>query len=285
MSNKIAIITGCSSGIGKATAKLLKNKGWKVFATARKKDDVQMLSDCGLESCQLDLEDSSSIHSALNYILSKTGNKLNALINNAGFGTLSAVEDLKREELRKQFEVNLFGLQELTNLVIPIFRKEGQGRIINIGSLAGRISIPYSGAYCASKFALEALSEALRMELLKTNIFVSLIEPGFVAGTNFNKNTLGVFNCKNIENSYHHKVYENIGFNLKKTKEQKEINCKNNCASSNYIANKILCVLESDKPHFRYFITKKTSILWLAVNFIPQSIKDIFMKRYFRNIL
>lgn len=284
MENKSVIITGCSSGIGMATAKLLKENGWRVFATARKTGDVEKLIHDGFEAYQLNLEDSSSIQATVNSISTKTGGKLYGLVNNASFEIISAIEDLTRDELRQQFEI-LFGLQELTNLVIPVFRKQGYGRIVNVGSLAGRIPLPYTGAYCASKFALEALTDALRIELCKTNIFISLIEPGpGVIQTNFNKNAIEIFCKKNTETSQHKRAYKNIE-NMTKIFIDKEKNNPSRIGiNSDVIAKTVKKVLESKKPLPRYFVKLKWRILWLAMGVVPTIISDRMLKKYMKNI-
>jgi NAD(P)-dependent dehydrogenase (short-subunit alcohol dehydrogenase family) len=151
------LITGCSSGIGLCVAEGLKKRGHRVFATARKAADVERLIADGLESLVLDLTDSASIRQAMGTVLSRTGGTLDALFNNGAYGQPGAVEDLRRDVLREQFETNLFGTQELTNLVLPVMRRQGHGRIIQNSSLLGIIAMPYRGAYNASKFALEGL--------------------------------------------------------------------------------------------------------------------------------
>lgn len=175
---KSILITGCSSGIGLKAAEILHQKGYRVFATVRKQADLHKLASLGLDAMLLDLADSQSIYHAVNTILGKTGGTLDALFNNAGFVQAGAVEDLTREMIREQFETNVFGTMELTNLILPIMRRQGHGRIIQNTSILGIITMPYRGAYSASKFALEGFSHTLRQELRNTNIFVSMIAPG-----------------------------------------------------------------------------------------------------------
>ena len=209
MSNERSIlITGCSSGIGYGVARGLKQRGYRVFATARKQEDVQRLRAEGLESLQLDVADPASIRSAASRVLSETGDRLYALFNNAGYGQPGAVEDLDRDTLRKQFETNLFGAHELTSLVLPAMRRRGEGRIIQNSSVLGLVTLKYRGAYNASKFALEGLTDTLRLELKGTGIRVSLIEPGPIA-SDFRKNAYRAFK-ENLdpENSPHRTIYE-----------------------------------------------------------------------------
>ena len=179
-SDKSVLITGCSSGIGLCVAKGLRARGYQVFATTRKKEDVAMLKELGLNSLQLDLDDSISIQNAVKQVLHETGGTLYALFNNGAYGQAGAVEDLTRDTLRAQFESNLFGWLELTNAVLPVMRKQGYGRIIQNSSVLGLVAMPFRGAYNASKYALEGLTDTLRQEVTHTseNIHISLIEPG-----------------------------------------------------------------------------------------------------------
>lgn len=157
--SKIVFITGCSSGIGHATAIELKNKGYRVICSARKAEDVQRLQREHFECLQLDLADSNSIQQAVKDLLALTGGHVDVLFNNAAFGQPGAVEDLSREALRNQFESNFFGTHELTNLLIPIMRQQGHGRIIYNSSILGFVAMKFRGAYNASKFALEGLAD------------------------------------------------------------------------------------------------------------------------------
>ncbi len=175
---KSVLITGCSSGIGYCVAKGLKARGYRVFATARKAEDVARLKAEGLESCVLDVSDSASIRQALAWVLEQTGGTLYALFNNGAYGQPGAVEDLSRDVLRRQFETNLFGWHELTCLVLPVMRRQGYGRIVQNSSVLGFVAMKYRGAYNASKFALEGLTDTLRLELKGTGIHLSLVEPG-----------------------------------------------------------------------------------------------------------
>jgi NAD(P)-dependent dehydrogenase (short-subunit alcohol dehydrogenase family) len=184
---KTVLVTGCSSGIGLATAKLLRERGWQVAPTARKAEDLEMLRAEGFEPIALDVTNSASIADAATAVLDRFNGQLGALVNNAGFGLTAAMEDCSRDMLRSVFEVNLFGLQELTNRFVPVFRKQGYGRIVNISSVLGELSLPFVGAYSASKFAVEAVSDALRRELFDSGVAVCIIQPGPIE-TKFSKN-------------------------------------------------------------------------------------------------
>ncbi|MGH8473769.1 MAG: SDR family NAD(P)-dependent oxidoreductase, partial [Gammaproteobacteria bacterium] len=176
--DRSVLVTGASSGIGYTVAHGLRARGYCLIASARKQEDVQRLSAEGFTAVQLDLANSASIRAAVEATLAHTGGRVYGLFNNGGFGQLGALEDITRDALRAQFEVNVFGAHELTRLILPVMRAEGQGRIIQNSSLLGLVALKYRGAYNASKFALEALSDTLRQELRGTGIRVVLIEPG-----------------------------------------------------------------------------------------------------------
>lgn len=173
------LITGCSSGIGRASAQLLRGRGWRVFATARNPVDVEALRAAGFaDALRLDLVDPASISHALETVLTATHGTLDALVNNAGMAVPGALEDLDAAALRTQFETNLFGLHTLTRAVIPAMRKQGGGRIVMLSSILGLTAMPLRGAYNASKFALEGYTDSLRAELQGSGIQVSSINPG-----------------------------------------------------------------------------------------------------------
>ncbi|MFA5687759.1 MAG: SDR family NAD(P)-dependent oxidoreductase [Kiritimatiellales bacterium] len=175
---KTVLVTGCSSGIGLAAARLLKKSGWNVIPTVRSETDLAMLRAKGFEPVQLDVASSESVNAAADEVLRRFNGQLGAIVNNAGFGLASAVEDMSRDMLRDLFEVHVCGMQELTNRFIPVFRRQGYGRIVNLSSVLGEISLPFAGGYSAAKFAVEALSDALRRELAGSGIGVSIIQPG-----------------------------------------------------------------------------------------------------------
>jgi len=255
MEEKSILITGCSSGIGLCVAEGLLRRGYRVFATSHKPADVKILLNKGMESFQLDLDDSSSIKRAVHEVLNKTEGKLFALFNNGGFGQPGAVEDLRRGVLREQFETNVFGYLELTNIILPTMRKQGYGRIIQNSSILGFISLPFRGAYIASKHALEGLSDTLRMELKGTNIFVSIIEPGPIEAK-FRQNAYAKYK-ENIDakSSHFHKQYEAMEERL--TKETAPLPFT---LPATAVLEKVLRVLESSKPKARYYVTTPTYI-------------------------
>ncbi len=183
------LITGTSSGIGLAAALEMKQRGWTVFAAARKQVDLADLESQGLIPVHLDVADTASIDQAVTDVLSQCDGQLTGLVNNAGFGQPGAIEDLSLDAMRTQFEVNVFGLQVLTNRFLPGMIQQGHGRIVQISSVVGRVSLPFMGVYSASKFAVEALADAQRVELTGTGVRLSLVEPGPIT-TRFSKNAI-----------------------------------------------------------------------------------------------
>jgi NAD(P)-dependent dehydrogenase (short-subunit alcohol dehydrogenase family) len=189
---RTVLVTGCSTGIGRATAGMLRARGYRVLATARGADDLAALEAEGFETIPLDLGDADSVAACAEAAIERTGGGPWGLFNNAGFGLPGAVEDLTRDALRAQFEVNLFGTVDLTVRLLPAMRKARSGRIVMNSSVVGFFSLPFRGAYSASKFALEGISDALRRELAGTGVFVSLVEPGPVR-TRFRENARTAF--------------------------------------------------------------------------------------------
>ncbi|SEO87193.1 Short-chain dehydrogenase [Salinihabitans flavidus] len=175
---KSILITGCSSGIGLDAAQGLRARGWRVFAACRKPDDCTRLREMGFESPLIDYERGETIASGLQEVLNATGGTLDALFNNGAYAVPGAVEDLPAGALRAIFEANVFGWHDLTRQVIPVMRAQGHGRIVNCSSVLGLVSAPWRGAYNATKFALEALTDTLRIEMRDTPLHVVLIEPG-----------------------------------------------------------------------------------------------------------
>ena len=184
------LVTGCSSGLGRATAVHLRARGWRVHATARTDGDLAELARLGLEPVKLDLCSSASIAEAVGTLLERTGGKLAGLVNNAGYSQSGALEELTPEQVRRQFETNVFGTLRLTQLALPGMRRQRWGRIVNVGSMGGRLTFPGGGIYHATKYALEALSDALRFEVRSFGIDVVLIQPGLVR-TSFSDTAVG----------------------------------------------------------------------------------------------
>ena len=174
---RTALVTGASSGIGQDTARRLQALGYTVYGAARRTDRLRALAADGIRPLPMDVTDDASMSAGVNRILEETG-RIDVLVNNAGYGSFGAVEDVPMDEARRQFEVNVFGLARLTQLVAPHMRAQGSGTIINISSIGGRLTTPLGGWYHATKYAVEALSDALRMELRPFGIDVVVVEPG-----------------------------------------------------------------------------------------------------------
>jgi NAD(P)-dependent dehydrogenase (short-subunit alcohol dehydrogenase family) len=183
------LITGCSSGIGHETAIRLATKGWTVYATARRPESIADLAEAGCATLALDVTDEPSMRAAVAIVESEHG-AVGALVNNAGYSQSGALETLPMERLRSQFETNVFGLVRMCQLVLPKMRAAGRGRIVNVSSMGGRLVFPGGGAYHATKYAVEALSDALRFEVKGFGIRVSIIEPGLIT-TNFGETAAG----------------------------------------------------------------------------------------------
>ena len=263
------LISGCSSGIGHATALHLKERGWRVFAGARSDPDLYALRDRGLEAVHLDMDSSASINAAVETVLASTGGTLDALFNNAGFGQPGAVEDLTRHALRQQFETNLFGAQELTNLVLPAMRRQGHGRIIYNSSVLGFAALPYRGAYVASKFAMEGLVDTLRMELQGTGIHVSLVEPGPIV-SRFRANAFARYR-ENIDaaNSAHARAYTAMERRLTAPDQAGGFTLQ-----ASVVARTVERALEARRPKPRYYVTVPTWLFGILRRFLSSRAMD-----------
>lgn len=251
------LVTGCSSGIGHAAAHALAKRGWRVFATARREEDLARLHDEGLEALPLELASSDSIAACVEQLLAHTGGRLDALFNNAAYGQPGAVEDLSRDVLRTQLEVNLLGTHELTTRIVPVMREQGFGRIVQNSSVLGFAALPYRGAYVCSKFALEGLTDTLRQELYGSGIHVSLIEPGPIA-SRFRENAYRAFlEHIDAQRSYHRDTYRAV-----------EARLAGKGASSggaftlgpDAVVDKLIHALESRMPKARYHVTLPTHL-------------------------
>ena len=271
---KSILVTGCSTGLGACVARGLSAQGWRVFATARKPEDVERLQAEGLESLLLDLNDSACIHAAVDTVLAQTGGRLDALFNNGGFGQVGAVEDLTRDALREQFETNLFGWIELTNRVIPVMRQQGHGRIVMNSSVLGYAAFAYRGAYNAVKFALEGLSDTLRHELYGSGIHVVLVEPGPIV-SRFRENCVPHFE-KHIDwrNSIHRAQYES---------QLARLNTPGPAAPftlpAEAVLEKVMLALESPSPRARYQVTLPAQLFWWLKRFLSIRAMDWVLMR------
>ena len=183
------LITGCSSGIGEETARRLAGKGWTVYATARNPDSIAALAEAGCKTLALDVTDETSMQAAVTAVEEAEG-AVGALVNNAGYSQSGALETLPMERLRAQFETNVFGLVRMCQLVLPGMRRAGHGTIVNISSMGGRLTFPGGGAYHGSKYAVEAISDALRWEVSEFGVRVVIVEPGLIV-TRFGETAAG----------------------------------------------------------------------------------------------
>lgn len=263
------LITGCSAGIGRLVAEGLRQRGYRVFATARRQEDVEELMSLGFEALQLDLASSASISHAFAAVMDQTGNLLYALFNNGAYGQPGAVEDLGRDALREQFEINLFGTHELTTLAIPVMRRQGYGRIIQNSSLLGYVALKYRGAYNASKYALEGLTDTLRMELAGSGIFVSLIEPGPIQ-SNFRLNAWHAF-FKSIDGSrsHHRGAYTALADRLRTEGPVAPFTL-----GPEAVLKCVIHALESDRPRVRYRVTFPAHLFAFLKRILPDRMMD-----------
>ncbi len=270
------LMTGCSSGIGHDAATCLGSRGWRVFATCRKEEDCERLRQAGLESMRLDYEDESSIADAVEQVFDLTGGTLDALYNNGAYAVPTAVEDAPRGALRAIFEANLFGYHDLTRRVIPAMRRQGHGRIVNCSSILGFVTLPYRGPYNSTKYALEGLSDTLRIELRGTGIHVCLIEPGPIT-TRIRENSQQHFEkWIDWENSVHAEFYRNLLIphlyaNTKK-KDKFEL-------PPRAVTNKLIHALESRNPRPRYYVTTPTYIMGVAKRLLSTRALDRLIAR------
>jgi NAD(P)-dependent dehydrogenase (short-subunit alcohol dehydrogenase family) len=266
---KTVFITGCSSGIGYTTAQELQKRGHRVICSARKITDVNRLQTEGFECLQLDLADSDSIQQAVQNLLTLTAGKLDALFNNGAFGQPGAVEDLSRAALRNQFETNLFGTHELTNLLIPVMRHQGQGRIIYNSSILGFVAMKYRGAYNASKFALEGLADTLRLELRGSGIHIVLIEPGPIS-SQFRKNAMDKYReYIDTDNSFHKNTYLALEARLQKPGPAAPFTLP-----ATAVAAKVIHALEAKNPKTRYPVTFPTHLFACLKRLLPTTWLD-----------
>ena len=274
VAEKTAVVTGASTGIGRATARMLKARGWRVFPTARNRTDMELLQGEGFEPVELDLADSDSVAHAAKTVLELSQGKVGAVVNNAGYGQPGALEDLSRAALQKQFETNVIGTLDFTNRFIPALRAQGAGRIVLVTSVVGRIVIPFMGAYCASKFAEEALGDALRLELAPAGISVSLVEPGPIR-TNFRRRAVSeAAHGLEMERSVFAKHYARDLTEPERTyKRPTDIFRK----PPEAVAKKIVHALESARPRARYPVTGAAWLGDFAARFFPARFKDWLM--------
>jgi NAD(P)-dependent dehydrogenase (short-subunit alcohol dehydrogenase family) len=270
------LITGCSSGIGYHAAHSLKSQGWRVFASCRSEIDCERLRGEGLESLPLDYEAPETIEAALTEVLERTGGTLDALFNNGAYAIPAAVEDLPVDALRQNFEANFFGWHDLTRRIIPVMRAQGHGRIVQCSSVLGLIAVPWRGSYVATKFALEGLTDTLRLEMHGTGIFVSSIEPGPIT-TDFRKNARTQFDrWIDWQSSARAQQYRDQLVPRLHAVDAKPDSFELGCEA---VTAKLLHALDAAKPRAHYYVTKPTWFAALMRRFFPQALIDYILLR------
>ena len=270
---KAVLITGCSSGIGFSIAKGLHDRGYHVCASVRNPADINKIEKLGIETLHLDLDDETTIEKAVAH-LKNLGIPLLALINNGAYGQPGAIEDLSREALRAQFETNVFGTHSLTQKLLPVFREQGYGRIVQISSVLGFIGLPMRGAYNASKYALEGLSDTMRIELFDTDIHISLIEPGPIE-SRFRPNAYLAFKKYiNAENSHYKEIYKGV---------KDRLNRKENARFTlppEAVLEKTIHAIESKRPKIRYWVTFPTYAMGILKRLLTERALDRFINKH-----
>ena len=260
------VITGCSSGIGLETARYLNDKDVKVYPTARAPKDVEMLKTLGFEDAmQLDVTKPEEISAVIKAVLSREG-KIDIWFNNAGFGQPGAIEDIRTEVLREQFETNVFGLHECTRQIIPVMRKQGYGKIIQHSSVLGLISLFGRGAYNASKYAIEGLTDTLRLELQDSNIYPVLLDTGPIT-SHFRENAMKKLG-ENVD--IEHSIFSDK-YQKSLTADKSKVPFNEEAVSVAKVVHKIVL---AEKPKPRYYITKATYLLGYLKRLLSTAVLD-----------
>ncbi|WP_332663135.1 oxidoreductase [Aeromicrobium sp.] len=271
---RTVLITGCSSGIGEATAARLAQAGWTVYATARKPETLADLATGGCRTLALDVTSEDSMSSAVDTVLSETG-RIDALVNNAGYSQSGAVETLDLDDVRRQFETNVFGLLRMCQLVLPSMREQGSGRIVNISSMGGRLVFPGGGAYHATKFAVEALSDAMRFEVAGFGVKVVIVEPGLIT-TNFENAAVASMEG-NDDGPY-------AEFNAEVAKATKEVYAgpmRRLGGGPDTVAKVIEKSLTTRRPRIRYTVTPSAALSIRSRNLMGARGWDAMLKTQF----
>lgn len=263
------LITGCSSGIGYCVAKGLKARGYNVFASARKAEDVARLEAEGFKTLLLDLADPENVQDAVYELMLRTNSELYAVFHNGAYGQAGALEDITRATLEKQFATNVFGWHQLTNMLLPLMRQRNEGRIIYNSSLLGYVALPFRGAYNASKYAIEGLADTLRLELADTDIKLSLIEPGPIE-SRFRANALqSLQDNVDIEKSPHRDKYQATIRRLSKPGPAAPFTLPPEA-----VLQKVIHALESANPKPRYRVTFPAHLFWTLRRLLPTRLLD-----------
>jgi len=271
--NAPVLITGCSSGIGRCLAEQLASRGYPVYAGLRRLDDTANWHAAGVTPVELDLDQSASIERGLGQVLEHSGGRLYALVNNGAYGQPGAVEDLRREVLRRQFETNLFGTHDLTRRVIPLMRAAGRGRIVQISSILGYMALPFRGAYIASKYALEGLSETLRLELHGTGVEVVLVEPGPIR-SRFRPNAYRAYQeYIDAEASHFRTLYASVASRLLSERDAPFT------LPPEAVLKAVIHAIESRRPRIRYRVTLPAHLFWALRRALPTRWLEALLRR------
>jgi NAD(P)-dependent dehydrogenase (short-subunit alcohol dehydrogenase family) len=272
MASKAVLITGCSSGIGQATAVKLAEDGWKVYATARNAEKLEDLKQRGCQTLSLDVTDEASMSAAVAAVSEAEG-AVGVLVNNAGYSQSGAVEAVPIDEVRREFETNVFGLLQMCQLVLPGMRAQGWGRIVNLGSMGGRLTFPGGGIYHASKYALEAISDAMRFEVRGFGVDVVLIEPGLIV-TNFGGVAASSIQTDGPYAEFNQKV-------AKVTEDAYKGPMAKLGAGPEAVAKTIAGALSSEHPKARYPVTPSAHLMINQRRFMPDRVWDLIMRTQF----
>ena len=268
------LLTGCSTGIGRATAELLARRGHPVYATARRPETLDALVARGAHALALDVTDEASMRAAVDTVVAEHG-AVGTLVNNAGYGEYGTVEETSIDAVRRMFETNVFGLARLTQLVLPSMREAGRGRVVNISSMGGRMTFPLGGYYHASKYAVEAISDALRNEVRAFGIDVVVVEPG-ITRSNFEETISGSEALETHQDSPYAAMVASISEANRDAYSNRMIS-----ASSESVAKAIVKAVESDKPRARYLLTPAAKGMVAARTLGGDRVWDLIVRRQF----
>jgi NAD(P)-dependent dehydrogenase (short-subunit alcohol dehydrogenase family) len=271
---QVILVTGCSSGIGRATALEAASRGHRVWATARRVEDLEGLSAIErIRTCPLDVTDRSSIAAAVARLL-EAERRLDALVNNAGYAQYGAAERVPPEDWRRQFDVNFFGALEITRAALPALRAAGRSTIVNVSSVGGRVVVPFAAPYCASKHALEALSDALRVELAPFGVRVVVVEPGPIESRFAERARIAVAPLLADPGPYA-RLYPGAERAMGDEFQRGRL-------PASAVARAVVDAIEAEKPRLRYRVTAMARLLLPLCRFLPDRILDAAMRRALR---
>lgn len=270
--SQAVLVTGCSSGIGRATALELVQKGWKVYATARRPETLTDLAAAGCRTLALDVTDEQSMRAAVDQVTAAEG-AVGVLVNNAGYSQSGAVETVPVDEARRQFETNVFGLLRMCQLVLPGMREQGWGKIVNLSSMGGRLVFPGGGLYHATKYAVEAISDALRFEVSGFGVDVIIIEPGLIT-TNFGEVAAG-----SVESASDGGAYAEFNRGVAKlTEDAYKGPMAKLGAGPEAVARTITKAISARRPKSRYPVTASAHLLINQRRLVPDRVWDLLMR-------